>query len=59
MGASTACRRSTTEPMIIHPAFPPDQWDIRERGLDLSVLAQSESLFTLSQRSPRAARQPR
>ena len=34
--------------MIIHPAFPPELWDIRERGLDLSVLAQSESLFTLS-----------
>ncbi|GAA5036959.1 glycoside hydrolase family 65 protein [Actinopolymorpha pittospori] len=34
--------------MITHPAFSPEPWDIRERGLDLSVLAQSESVFALS-----------
>ncbi|GAA2358667.1 glycoside hydrolase family 65 protein [Dactylosporangium salmoneum] len=34
--------------MITHPAFPPEPWVIRERGLDLSVLAQSESVFALS-----------
>jgi trehalose/maltose hydrolase-like predicted phosphorylase len=34
--------------MITHPAFPPDPWDIRECSLDLTVLAQSESVFALS-----------
>ncbi|MEV4135217.1 hypothetical protein AB0J72_23960 [Dactylosporangium sp. NPDC049742] len=34
--------------MISHPAFPPEPWDIRETGLDLGVLAQSESVFALS-----------
>jgi alpha,alpha-trehalose phosphorylase len=34
--------------MILHPAFPEDPWRIRETELDLDVLAQSESLFALS-----------
>ena len=34
--------------MITHPAFPPSPWDIRECSLDLNVLAQSESVFALS-----------
>jgi alpha,alpha-trehalose phosphorylase len=34
--------------VIAHPRFPVDPWQIREVGLDMSVLAQSESLFALS-----------
>ncbi len=34
--------------MISHPRFPVDPWQLREVGLDTSVLAQSESLFALS-----------
>jgi alpha,alpha-trehalose phosphorylase len=34
--------------VIAHPRFPVDPWQIREVGLDTSVLAQSESLFALS-----------
>ena len=34
--------------MIRHPAFPDDPWRIRETELDLDVLAQTESLFALS-----------
>ncbi|MGH8960252.1 MAG: glycoside hydrolase family 65 protein [Jatrophihabitantaceae bacterium] len=34
--------------MITHPRFPVHPWQIREVGLDASVLAQSESLFALS-----------
>jgi alpha,alpha-trehalose phosphorylase len=34
--------------MITHPAFPVDPWRISENRLDLNVLAQSESIFALS-----------
>ncbi|GII26291.1 glycoside hydrolase family 65 protein [Planosporangium mesophilum] len=34
--------------MITHPDFPAEPWDVRESGLDLGVLAQSESVFALS-----------
>ena len=34
--------------MIQHRFFPPEPWTIRETELDLSVLAQSESIFALS-----------
>ncbi|POX44398.1 glycoside hydrolase family 65 protein [Streptomyces sp. Ru72] len=34
--------------MITHPAYGSDPWCIRETGLDLDVLAQSESVFALS-----------
>ncbi|GII86952.1 glycosyl hydrolase [Sphaerisporangium siamense] len=34
--------------MIRHPAFPVEPWAVRESRLDLDVLAQSESLFALS-----------
>ena len=35
--------------MIDHPSFyEVDPWSVRENGLDLSVLAQSESIFALS-----------
>jgi alpha,alpha-trehalose phosphorylase len=34
--------------MIAHPRFPVAPWEVREVGLDTSVLAQSESLFALS-----------
>lgn len=34
--------------MIKHPAYPVEPWRLRETGLDLEVLAQSESLFALS-----------
>ena len=34
--------------MIQHRCFPPEPWTIRETELDLSVLAQSESIFALS-----------
>src|SRR5215210_3537016 len=34
--------------MIRHRSFPPEPWAIRETELDLSVLAQSESIFALS-----------
>jgi alpha,alpha-trehalose phosphorylase len=34
--------------MIRHPAFPEEPWKIRERHLDLNVLAQTESLFALA-----------
>ncbi|HEY1763213.1 MAG TPA: glycosyl hydrolase family 65 protein [Acidimicrobiales bacterium] len=34
--------------MIQHPFFDVEQWRLREGALDLDVLAQSESLFTLS-----------
>lgn len=34
--------------MILHPAYPVDPWCLRETSLDLDVLAQSESLFALS-----------
>ena len=34
--------------MITHPAFPVEPWGIREQSLDLEVLAQTESIFALS-----------
>ena len=34
--------------MITHGAFPVEPWTIRESKLDLDVLAQSESVFALS-----------
>lgn len=34
--------------MIQHPCFPADPWCLRERELRLELLAQSESLFALS-----------
>ncbi|MFG2818617.1 glycoside hydrolase family 65 protein [Kitasatospora sp. NPDC048365] len=34
--------------MIVHPAYPVDPWCLREERLDTDVLAQSESLFALS-----------
>jgi alpha,alpha-trehalose phosphorylase len=34
--------------MILHPAFPEEQWKVREVRLDLRVLAQTESLFALA-----------
>ncbi|MEZ0094382.1 glycoside hydrolase family 65 protein [Streptacidiphilus sp. EB129] len=34
--------------MISHPAYTVEPWCLRERELDLEVLAQSESVFTLS-----------
>lgn len=34
--------------MITHPAYTVEPWCVRETGLDLDVLAQSESVFALS-----------
>jgi alpha,alpha-trehalose phosphorylase len=34
--------------VIDHPNFPCEAWSLREDGLDLDTLAQSESLFALS-----------
>jgi alpha,alpha-trehalose phosphorylase len=34
--------------VIRHPAYPAEPWCLRETSLDLDVLAQSESLFALS-----------
>ena len=34
--------------MIVHPTFEVEPWGIRERGLTLAVLAQTESVFALS-----------
>src|SRR5438093_9560312 len=34
--------------MIEHPAFPVEEWSVRERGFHLDVLPQTESLFALS-----------
>ena len=34
--------------MITHPAFPVEPWSLRETELDLDVLAQTESVFALS-----------
>ncbi|MGW0809889.1 glycoside hydrolase family 65 protein [Nonomuraea sp. NPDC002799] len=34
--------------MIRHPAFAVEPWSVRERHLDLNVLAQTESVFALS-----------
>ncbi|HLG61038.1 MAG TPA: glycoside hydrolase family 65 protein [Ktedonosporobacter sp.] len=34
--------------MIKHPAFPVEAWEIRETALHLNILAQTESIFALS-----------
>lgn len=34
--------------MIADESFPVDPWHVRETQLNLNLLAQSESLFTLS-----------
>ena len=34
--------------MITHPAFSVEPWAVRERGLDLDLLGQSESVFALA-----------
>ena len=34
--------------MIEHPAFPVEEWSVREMGLHLDTLAQSESIFALA-----------
>ncbi|WP_305094937.1 glycoside hydrolase family 65 protein [Prescottella sp. R16] len=34
--------------MITHPAFPAEPWRLRATSLDLDVLAQTESLFTVA-----------
>jgi alpha,alpha-trehalose phosphorylase len=34
--------------MIEHPVFSAEPWCLRERGLELDVLAQTESVFALS-----------
>jgi alpha,alpha-trehalose phosphorylase len=34
--------------MISHPAFPVEPWSVRETELDLSVMAQTESVFAVS-----------
>ncbi len=34
--------------MIPHPAFPVEPWSVRETELDLSVMAQTESVFAVS-----------
>ena len=34
--------------MIGHPVFVTEPWSLRETGLDLDVLAQTESVFALS-----------
>src|SRR5437588_10567152 len=34
--------------MIEHPAFPVEEWSVREREFHLDTLAQTESIFALS-----------
>src|SRR5216683_8092175 len=34
--------------MIEHPSFPVEEWSVREKGLHLDTLAQTESIFALS-----------
>src|SRR5712692_3019409 len=34
--------------MMEHPAFPVEEWSVREMGLHLDTLAQTESIFALS-----------
>ena len=34
--------------MIDHPSFPVEEWSVRETGLHLDTLAQTESIFALS-----------
>src|SRR5881392_3215301 len=34
--------------MIEHPAFPVEEWSVRELGLHLDTLEQTESIFALS-----------
>ena len=35
-----------------HPGYPPEPWCVRETSLDLDFLAQSESIFALSNGHP-------
>jgi HAD superfamily hydrolase (TIGR01509 family) len=41
-------RPGRAAPMIDHPAFAAEPWSLRETYLDLEVLAQTESLFALT-----------
>src|SRR5213078_4592267 len=41
-------RRTIGAAMIPHPAFPVEPWSVRETELDLSVMAQIESVFAVS-----------
>src|SRR6516164_9019741 len=41
-------RRIAGAPVIKHPAFRVEPWCLREQALDLDVLAQTESVFALS-----------
>src|SRR5258708_29536514 len=34
--------------MIEHPSFTVEEWNVREKGLHLDTLAQTESIFALS-----------
>ena len=45
--------------VISHDAYPAEPWAVRETALDLDFLAQSESLFALSNGHLGPARQPR
>jgi len=56
--SSPTCRAAGAK-VIIHPAFAVEPWNVRETQLDLNVLAQTESVFALLERSHRPARQPR
>src|SRR5204862_6072542 len=40
--------RAAVPVVIRHPSYPTDLWAVPETGLDLAVLAQSESVFALS-----------
>src|SRR6266487_2209805 len=40
--------RAAGAKVIIHPAFAVEPWNVRETHLDLNVLAQTESVFALS-----------
>jgi alpha,alpha-trehalose phosphorylase len=40
--------RCTSPPVIQHPAFTIEPWCLRETELNLDILAQTESLFALS-----------
>src|SRR5690606_10998094 len=43
-----AGRPAGGRPVISHRRFPVEPWSLTETGLDLDLLAQSESLFALS-----------
>ena len=52
-------RRPAGRPMINEATFPVEPWHVRETTLDLDLLAQSESVFALSNGHIGLARQPR